>query len=203
VEALLIHLRLLQEKLGFINGLFRGLSSPAEVYLPLHYPENTHTALEQMRSDWERIGGDFKTVISREYGEIASEERESEIWAHYSHHVGAMAGPPSSTCRTRKFDQLIPGGADRLLRMAEQEQSHRLSCEREGLSAAIRSHSRGQYLGAVIAVVAIVAAAANSLFGGAPAVSIVLVGVPVLGVVQALIHGKRHEKKGEQSKRRD
>jgi hypothetical protein len=77
VEAILIHLKQLQEKLGFVHGLFRGLSSPAEVYLPLHYPEHQRAALEQMRSDWERIGGDFKTVISREYGESTSEERES------------------------------------------------------------------------------------------------------------------------------
>jgi len=84
------------------------------------------------------------------------------------------------------IDQIIPGGADRLLRMAEKEQSHR-----------IEDAKRGQYLGWSLAAGAVIAAALVSLCRGPWQVSVALVGIPVLGAVQALIQGRK-EKGGKQ-----
>jgi hypothetical protein len=81
-----------------------------------------------------------------------------------------------------KIDRIIPGGADRLLRMAEKEQAHR-----------IQDAKRGQYLGWSLAAGAIVAAALVSLGRGPWQVSVALVGIPVLGVVQMLIQGRKEK----------
>jgi hypothetical protein len=83
-----------------------------------------------------------------------------------------------------KIDEIIPGGADRLLRMAESEQNHRIEDAR-----------RGQYFGWSLAAGAVIAAAVVSLYHGQWQVSVALVGIPVLGAVQALIQGRR-EKSG-------
>ena len=80
------------------------------------------------------------------------------------------------------IDQIIPGGADRLLRMAEKEQSHR-----------IEDAKRGQYLGWSLAAGAVIAAALVSLCRGPWQVSVALVGIPVLGAVQALIQGRKEK----------
>jgi hypothetical protein len=80
------------------------------------------------------------------------------------------------------LDQIIPGGADRLLRMAEKEQSHR-----------IEDAKRGQYLGWSLAAGAVIAAALVSLGRGPWQVSVALVGIPVLGAVQALIQGRKEK----------
>ena len=80
------------------------------------------------------------------------------------------------------IDQIIPGGADRLLRMAEKEQSHR-----------IEDAKRGQYLGWSLAAGAVIAAAVVSLWRGPWQVSVALVGIPVLGAVQALIQGRKEK----------
>ena len=80
------------------------------------------------------------------------------------------------------IDQIIPGGADRFLRMVEKEQSHR-----------IEDAKRGQYLGWSLAAGAVIAAALVSLCRGPWHVSVALVGIPVLGAVQALIQGRKEK----------
>jgi hypothetical protein len=84
-----------------------------------------------------------------------------------------------------RIDQIIPGGADRLLCMAEKEQTHRID-----------DAKRGQYLGWSLAAGAVIAAAIVSLCQGPWQVSVALVGIPVLGAVQALIQGRK-EKNGK------
>jgi hypothetical protein len=81
-----------------------------------------------------------------------------------------------------QIDQIIPGGADRLLRMAEKEQTHRMG-----------DAKRGQYLGWSLAAGAVIAAAAVSMCHGPWRVSVALVGIPVLGAVQALIQGRKEK----------
>jgi hypothetical protein len=78
-------------------------------------------------------------------------------------------------------------GADRLLRMAEKEQTHRIG-----------DAKRGQYLGWSLAAGAVIAAAAVSICRGPWQVSVALVGIPVLGAVQALIQGRK-EKSGRRA----
>jgi hypothetical protein len=94
----------------------------------------------------------------------------SIISAHWS-------GPLPPPSELEKIDQIIPGGADRLLRMAEKEQTHR-----------IEDAKRGQYLGWSLAAGAVIAAALVSLCHGPWQVSVALVGIPVLGAVHALLN---------------
>ncbi len=105
---------------------------------------------------------------------------QSEQW------VGPLP-PPAALAQ---FEQIIPGGAERILRMTEQEHAHRLSQEQEGLRAEVKDSRRGQWLGATIALSAIVGALVNAALGGPWQASVALVGVPLLGVVQAFLRGR-------------
>jgi hypothetical protein len=105
--------------------------------------------LEQMRSDWSRLGQDLRTVL------------------------GAALGPLPPPAELEQIDQIIPSGADRLLRMTEKEQTHR-----------IEDAKRGQYLGWSLAAGAVIAASMVSLCRGPWQVSVALLGIPVLGAVQ-------------------
>jgi hypothetical protein len=142
-------------------GFLRGLNSVAEAFAP-YSSEPERSLLGQMRSDWSRLGEDLRTVLGA---------------AHWS-------GPLPPPAELEKIDQIIPGGADRVLRMAEKEQTHRIEDAR-----------RGQYLGWSLAAGAVIAAAVVSLCHGPWQVSVALVGIPVLGAVQALIQGRK-EKSG-------
>ena len=126
----------------------------------------------------------FGVVFMRGLNSVA------EVFAPYSsEHERSLLGQMGSDWATlgedppaesEKIDQIIPGGADRLLRMAEKEQTHRIG-----------DAKRGQYLGWSLAAGAVIAAAVVSLCHGPWQVSIALVGIPVLGAVQALIQGRK------------
>ena len=175
-------------------GFLRGLNSAAEVFAP--YSDRHANPLQGLRADWSRLGEDLRAALGAALAntsEDLSELRPSEscrpirpmasiIAAHWS-------GPLPPPSELEKIDQIIPGGADRLLRMAEKEQAHR-----------IEDAKRGQYLGWSLAAGAVIAAAVVSLCHGPWQVSVALVGIPVLGAVHALIQGRK-EKSGKRAMR--
>jgi hypothetical protein len=172
-------------------GFLRGLNSVAEVFAP-YSNERERSVLGLMRSDWSRLGEDLGTVLSAAPASISQDIPEQRpagsrgptrpitgiISAHWS-------GPLPPPAELEKIDQIIPGGADRLLRMAEREQTHRIG-----------DAKRGQYLGWSLAAGAVIAAAVVSLCHGPWQVSVALVGIPVLGAVQALILGRKEKRGG-------
>lgn len=138
-------------------GFLRGLNSVVEVFAP-HSGEHDRSPLGQMRSDWIRLGGDLRTAFATITHDV-SEPRPAEsrgptppvagiISAHWS-------GPLPPPADLEKIDRIVPGGADRLLCMAEREQIHR-----------IEDAKRGQYLGWSLAAGAVVKAAVVSLCRG-------------------------------------
>jgi uncharacterized membrane protein len=99
-------------------------------------------------------------------------------------------GPLPPPAALEQFERVIPGSAERILQMAEREQAHRIGQENKGLRAEIEDSTRGQWLGGIVAFSAIAGAALNSVFGGPWQASVALVGVPILGAVQAFIRGR-------------
>lgn len=71
--------------------------------------------------------------------------------------------------------------------MAEKEQEHRLEMERKGQTAAISETKRGHWLGFLIAIAAIIGAILSFVLGAHWAVSVAMVGVPILGIVKAIV----------------
>ena len=78
-------------------------------------------------------------------------------------------GPLPPPAALKHFDRINPGGAARILAMAEEQQAHRIEFGKKALTGAIWT-------------------AAN---GAAWQVSVALVSVPILGIVKALIPGQR------------
>lgn len=71
--------------------------------------------------------------------------------------------------------------------MAEKEQVHRIEYESKGLDATTSEAKRGQYLGAALSVVALLGAVYVAYIGAHWAVSVALVGIPVLGIIRAIV----------------
>lgn len=76
--------------------------------------------------------------------------------------------------------------------MAEAEQEHRVALERQGQSAAIAESKRGQWLGTIISLAAIAAAAFGIWVGAHWGAIAALVGVPILGIVKAIVDSRSH-----------
>ena len=126
-----------------------------------------------------------KQVKPSPKGAVQTTQTVSQSWS----------GPLPPPAALEKFNDIIPGGAARILEMAEREQAHRIKFEQHALDAEVKADSRGQYLGTTIAALAIIGAIVNVALSGHWQVSCALVGVPVLGVVSAIIQGRSSKPK--------
>ena len=86
-----------------------------------------------------------------------------------------------------KFGEVVPSAPERLLRMAELEQQHRIALETQIVPENQRAGKRGQWLGATISIVALLLATYTSYLGSPWQLSVALVGVPVLSVARSLV----------------
>ena len=120
-------------------------------------------------------------------------------------HQTIRQGPLPAPEDLQRYDQLLPGAAERIIKMAEMEQQHRHVQESKAISSelttreilqatekvridgVIHSDRRGQYLGATVSVLAILGAIYTA--ESQPYVAAALVGLPILGIVKALRNG--------------
>jgi uncharacterized membrane protein len=195
----------------------------AEVFAP--YREAYEGSPDgRMRSDQADGREDMKNALGVAFAKIAPNSSRRllaqgrrpsrSITRFVSAHWRGPLPPPTEL---ERIEQTIPGGADRLLRMAERdlhlaeqdlqlaEQELEVAGQELQIAQKEQAHRfedsrRGQYLGFSLAAGTVIAAAVVSLFHAPWQVSVALVGIPMLGAVQALIQGRR-EKGGRRSAR--
>jgi uncharacterized membrane protein len=202
----------------FYVGFIRGLNSVAEVFAPYRGAYEGSPG-ERLRSDWADGREDMKNALGVSFAKIAPGSSKRQLaQAHrlrrpVTRFVSAhWRGPLPPPTELEKIEQTIPGGADRLLRIAEQdlelalriaeqdlqmtekdlqitekEQAHRFEDSRRRYE----DSRRGQWLGWSLAAGALTAATVVSLFHASWQASVALVGIPMLGAVQALIQGRK------------
>ncbi|MGH2449035.1 MAG: hypothetical protein ACRDFS_10610 [Chloroflexota bacterium] len=56
-------------KRSFLQGFLRGLNSAVEIYQPYLHVASKRSPMASMRREWEMIGGDFRSVMSRQHGD--------------------------------------------------------------------------------------------------------------------------------------
>ena len=93
------------------------------------------------------------------------------------------AGPLPPPSVLGSFNDVVENGAERVFRMAEKEQEHRISYEKAELNATRRDFRRGQVLGSILAAGCIAASVWTAVIGAHPAVSIALVGLPIMALI--------------------
>ncbi|MCK4624547.1 MAG: DUF2335 domain-containing protein [Phycisphaerae bacterium] len=108
-----------------------------------------------------------------------------------------MSGPLPPPQILEKYNQICPGAAERILSMAEKQARHRQEVESKALEAGIADAKsdrtqirRGQYLGFVIAFVG-VAGGVYAVVKGAGWAGTAVAGAPLVGLVTALIYGRK------------
>ena len=57
----------------FASGFGEGLASVTEIYSVCEYQKQS-SSLQDMRSDWNQIGEDFRQVMGCEYGEESAQD---------------------------------------------------------------------------------------------------------------------------------
>lgn len=151
------------------------------------------------------------TALSQKIGEVYPEltqapplfqipNQQTQVRVETVRHEGPL--PPPALLDG--YEKVVPGAAERIIQLAEKEQEHRQALEKAAIQSDVdvkasfqtsekfrlesifKSDRRGQYLGAFVSTIALAGAIACALNGVSWQVSIALVGLPVLGMVNAL-----------------
>jgi uncharacterized membrane protein len=109
-----------------------------------------------------------------------SSKRKAELTAKLTAQI-RYSGPLPAPELFRQYDEVLPGAAERILKMAEREAAHRHEMEQMGVYGSLRQIGRGQtfalivFLGAIVAGVVIALSGApwpGSLLSAASAVAV-------------------------------
>lgn len=78
----------------------------------------------------------------------------------YSH-----SGPLPAAEELKKYDNVVAGCAERIVKMAEKQQDHRMSLETLAITEQLKQSGRGQHYGLMCALVLIIASFVAIMFG--------------------------------------
>lgn len=125
------------------------------------------------------------------------------------------SGPIPSPDVLAKYEQMLPGTAERIIRMAETQQSHNHTLERRQLEADIQhrnemlaaqktainsttlSDALGQILGFALAAACVAAAVYAGLWQKEPLIAAIFVSLPAVGIIRAVRGMQAKTDKGE------
>lgn len=108
---------------------------------------------------------------------------------HNSH-----SGPLPDAETLIKYDSVIPNGADRIMKMAENQQLHRISIENKVITSQSSQSKLGQIFGLIIGLVGI-ACGTYLAANGVPTVGGIIAGGTVVSLVSVFVIGKRAQRK--------
>lgn len=114
--------------------------------------------------------------------------------------IEAHRGPLPAPDLLQRYEEILPGAAERILTMAEEQARHRQSLERKVIDGDLSAQRLGLVAGGVVAVALGVVAAVIAIWAS-PAAGAVVGSIDIAGIVGAFVYGQR-EKAGELRGRR-
>jgi uncharacterized membrane protein len=113
--------------------------------------------------------------------------------------ITKFSGPLPPPDQLAKYNQVLPGAADRIMTMAEHQSAHRMELEKLVVSGQLNQSNRGQTLAFIIAILFLIGALTATLLGH-DAVGGALGTTAVLGLVATFIAGKWEQSASLQKK---
>jgi uncharacterized membrane protein len=113
----------------------------------------------------------------------------------------AYSGPLPAPEDLQRYDEILPGGAERIFAAFERQSEHRQALEKAVTSANIRAQDRGPWLGFIVALVFF----AGSIFlitNGYGVAGTILGTTDLVGLVGVFVYGKRDQRKEREQKMR-
>lgn len=104
------------------------------------------------------------------------------------------SGPLPDAETLERYDNVIPNGADRIMKMAETQQSHRMGIESSVISSNSSQSKLGQFFGFAIGVVGI-GCGTFLAYTGHETVGGIIAGGTVVSLVSVFVIGKKSQQK--------
>ncbi|MCP4504566.1 MAG: DUF2335 domain-containing protein [Deltaproteobacteria bacterium] len=125
-------------------------------------------------------------------GSDSEEEPNDAMMASFGMRYQGPLPPPAMMAG---YENISPGFADRILKMAENEQSHRHSEESKLSSGYLKHHLVGQLLGAGLGISCVIAGVLIAILANSPTVGAALSGSGAVALVGAFMYGKSKDTK--------
>jgi uncharacterized membrane protein len=77
----------------------------------------------------------------------------------------SFSGPLPPPEALKRYDEIVPGAAERIIKMAEQQAEHRRSLEQQVIKSEIKNSKLGIYFGFTIGIVGIIGAIVVAILG--------------------------------------
>ena len=132
-------------------------------------------------------------------GQTPPQPKTSEILTQFTIAAQQLSGPIPPPEMLRKYDELLPGSADRIISMAERQSAHRQKLESDVIGSNIFSERLGMILGFIICLIAI-SGGIYIVIQGKSAEGIAAIIVPLAALVAVFIYGKSEQKKDLQAR---
>ncbi|WP_299429566.1 DUF2335 domain-containing protein [uncultured Maribacter sp.] len=161
-------------------------SKPAIKKAQQEIPEELQVIEEDLTSYNPEI---FKGVPHKKKMEILQSFSIVSI-QHKSH-----SGPLPDADTLIKYNSVIPNGADRIMKMAETQQTHRVSIESKVITSQSNQSKLGQIFGLIIGLVGI-GCGTFLAATGEPTVGGIIAGATVVSLVSVFVIGKSTQRKG-------
>lgn len=117
-----------------------------------------------------------------------------------SHVSRSFSGPLPPPEVLEHFNRVVPGSADRIIRMAEEQFAHRTELEKKVINSDIARSKWGQILGFTIAIVGLVVSALVAIYGSAIAGGFIGVGT-LASLVGVFMYGSKTRSSERETKR--
>ena len=98
-------------------------------------------------------------------------------------------GPLPSPRDLEKYNQIIPNGAERIMKMAEKQSAHRIEMEKVAINGEVKQSGRGQNYGFTLAIILILIATLLALTGH-EAVACIIGGTTIVSLCTVFVVGK-------------
>ena len=127
-----------------------------------------------------------------------SQKEQSEVALHLQS-VQTFSGPLPPPSALKEFDLIVPGAAERIIKMAEGQFVHRTEIEKRVIESDISRSKWGQILGFMIAIFGLLVSLVTILRGQEIAGSIIGGGT-LVSLVSVFMYGTRSRKREREEK---
>lgn len=114
-------------------------------------------------------------------------------------HKQSFSGPLPPPNVLKQYDEISPGAAERIIKMAEEQFTHRTTLEKEVITSDIKRSKWGQIFGFFIAIAGLTVALVSTISGYETAGS-VIGGTTLVSLVSVFVLGTRSRKKEREEK---
>jgi len=137
--------------------------------------------------------------MSKHFHQNNNQPKNQAVVAYEQH---SFSGPLPHPEILRQFEQVSPGAAERIIKMAEEQSLHRRELEKKVIESDISQSKWGQRLGFVISMTGLVVSALVAIYGNPIAGTIIGVGT-IASLVGVFMYGTNSRKQEREKKEVD